>query len=242
MICSAPSLAPPIRHHPLARPSLQALPAILKWGLVWEEGLNLLIAVPLPEALKKLDEVWDAIHDFKVGTAAPLTVLPAPPRTGLRAEPARLSVAYPCTFPPCQFLICQSTCACSLVGAGQRQGCDAEGQPGGRRGGRGALSREQHQRGSRRAAAVQRHGGGGAGASAVHAARPARQGRQGHVSKVHRRHALSDCCGQEARRGPRRPPGSSACCAPGARRNARPKKLCIVRDGCWFAVVSVWWY
>ncbi|EFN53569.1 hypothetical protein CHLNCDRAFT_136731 [Chlorella variabilis] len=43
----------------------EALPAILKWGLVWEEGLNLLIAVPLPEALKKLDEVWDAIHDFK---------------------------------------------------------------------------------------------------------------------------------------------------------------------------------
>jgi hypothetical protein len=53
---------------------LQALPAVLKWGLAEEapggSGSGALRAVPLPEALKRLDAVWDSLHDFKVGSTA----------------------------------------------------------------------------------------------------------------------------------------------------------------------------
>lgn len=45
---------------------LQALPAILKWGLASEGADGRLSAAPLPEALRRLDSVWDSLHDFKV--------------------------------------------------------------------------------------------------------------------------------------------------------------------------------
>lgn len=44
----------------------EALPALLKWELASEGSGGLLSAVPLPEALQKLDAVFDSIYDFKV--------------------------------------------------------------------------------------------------------------------------------------------------------------------------------
>lgn len=43
----------------------EALPAILKWGLASEGADGRLSAAPLPEALRRLDSVWDSLHDFK---------------------------------------------------------------------------------------------------------------------------------------------------------------------------------
>ena len=45
---------------------VQALPAILKWGLAEDEG-GALTAVPLPKALQRLDDVFDGIYSFSVG-------------------------------------------------------------------------------------------------------------------------------------------------------------------------------
>ena len=44
----------------------EALPALLKWGLAAEGAGGGLTAAPLPEALRRLDEVWDGIFNFSV--------------------------------------------------------------------------------------------------------------------------------------------------------------------------------
>lgn len=45
----------------------EALPAVVKWGLASQGAGGSLTAAPLPEALRRLDEVWDGIFSFSVG-------------------------------------------------------------------------------------------------------------------------------------------------------------------------------
>jgi hypothetical protein len=90
----------------------QALPALQKWGLVAEGGDGRLAAVPLLEALKKLDEVWDSLYEFKVllpgycwDIAATMIALPSLPcgRTVMLA--GRTSSAWACIL---WVLVCPS--------------------------------------------------------------------------------------------------------------------------------------
>ena len=65
----------PFNAAPALQLSLQALPALLKWGLAERQQAvggaaadPLLTAVPLPEALRRLDAVWDGVFDFRAQT------------------------------------------------------------------------------------------------------------------------------------------------------------------------------
>lgn len=53
---------------------MQALPAILKWGLAAEDKAGGLTAVPLPKALQRLDDVFDNIYSFSVSVPCRLSI------------------------------------------------------------------------------------------------------------------------------------------------------------------------
>lgn len=44
---------------------------MVKWGLASQGAGGGLTAAPLPEALRRLDEVWDGIFSFSVSVANP---------------------------------------------------------------------------------------------------------------------------------------------------------------------------